>query len=730
MRECVGLIVRKHLIYNLATALAVVLILAIPARVQAADTAAESGVSVYLPTAFAEFLPQHAGDLVSRLPGFQLDEGDDVRGLSGAQGNVLINGRRPPARSGSISARLNSIRVEAVQRLELIEAGARDIDMQGYPVLLNLVLRDETASRFNGRMELEPRDDGGDEVQLALGGSITGRRVSLEGNFELYDEAINLYEDVRASNADTPTARLIPDRNTTESRRDAQGSALFRLGGGRHLTLSGAYDSYAETERPTREAVETGAALQETSEFENADTSFGAEYSAPLGRGLDLVAMLTRTDGEQESASSLTEDGSVSRSTSGEDTSETATRATVRWRLGDDWAIETGGTWALNTLDGSSSASIDGVAQDIDGSTASVEETRIAGLAMVTWTPSADMSVHFGGRVERFTLNSSNAPGELSLTDIIPRADLTWTLASDWVLRLAAEREVGQLDLDLFLAETNLDNALNTAGAATLEPERDWSIRAELERRFGERGLVRLLAQRREVENPISRILTPEGDVTPANIGPETIDHLEGAFEFDLARFGMPGLFVDGQIVLRQSERIDPLQGFVRETSGLSDYTVEIDLRQEFAGGKYVLGLVLEQDAPATHYWLTQIRREDRGLEARVNGEWRHSDRWRTGFWSRLPGTIEEDRQIFDGVRTPEVEPVLVNSITREEGAFFSLWTEYEVRDQVHLRLNVRTGRAREGLTAVFDPDGAPLDAARVDVDGVPSFNVRLRWNR
>ena len=66
----------------------------------------------------------------------------------------------------------------------------------------------------------------------------------------------------------------------------------------------------------------------------------------------------------------------------------------------------------------------------------------------------------------------------------------------------------------------------------------------------------------------------------------------------------------------------------------------------------------------------------------------------------------------------------------RENGAFVSLWTEFEMREEVFLRLNVRTGRDREATTLVNAIDGSPLDSASVDVDNVPSFNLRLRWNR
>ena len=62
-------------------------------------------------------------------------------------------------------------------------------------------------------------------------------------------------------------------------------------------------------------------------------------------------------------------------------------------------------------------------------------------LRVISWTPRPDVSANFGGRVEQFTLNSSNAPGELSLTDVVPRADVSWTMENDWVLRVSAERE-------------------------------------------------------------------------------------------------------------------------------------------------------------------------------------------------------------------------------------------------------------------------------------------------
>ena len=595
----------------------------------------ETGVEIYLPAAFAEFLPQNAQDLVRRLPGFQVDEGDQARGLSGAQGNVLFNGLRPPPRGGSLQNRLQNLRVEDVVRLELIEAGARDVDMQGYPLLLNVVTRSETARRINGRMEIEPREDGGEETQLAIGGSMTGGRVESEGQIELYDEDLTSYADVRTANADNPTARVGVDQERAVARRDGQGSTSIALGEGRLLVLSGAYDGYAETSRPAEDAIAAGEAVRETREFDRAETSMAAELRSPLRPRLDLIAVLTNSVGDEERSSSQIEDGVLSTSASTSEFGETAARGTLRWRMRRNLTLETGATWAFNFLEGRSEAVIDGVVQDVDGSDARVEETRSAVLATASWTPTSNISASLGGRVERFSLNSTNAlDGELSLTDVAPRADITWTLPRGWVARLASEREVGQLSLGQFLAETNLDNALNTAGAATLEPETSWIHSATLERRFGERSLVRFEASARRIDNPISRILDADGEVRPANIGPEEIDTLRTDFEIELDDVLWPGLLLTGEAWVRRSERVDQLQGFTRETSGHRDHMIEIGLRQEFAGGRYVLGGEIESMAPATHYWLTTIRKEVNGVSARLNGEWRHDDRWRTGFWT------------------------------------------------------------------------------------------------
>jgi hypothetical protein len=67
-------------------------------------------ITVYPAAYFADAQPYSAFDMLARLPGFDFDGGDsDVRGFSGATGNVLIDGQRPTGKSESLEAILRRI---------------------------------------------------------------------------------------------------------------------------------------------------------------------------------------------------------------------------------------------------------------------------------------------------------------------------------------------------------------------------------------------------------------------------------------------------------------------------------------------------------------------------------------------------------------------------------------------------------------------------------------------
>src|SRR3954465_8217516 len=80
----------------------------------------DQGISVYPASFFADARPATAYDMISRLPGFSLDNGlSSARGFAGTAGNILIDGARPTAKNDDPSTILGRIPAANVERIEL-----------------------------------------------------------------------------------------------------------------------------------------------------------------------------------------------------------------------------------------------------------------------------------------------------------------------------------------------------------------------------------------------------------------------------------------------------------------------------------------------------------------------------------------------------------------------------------------------------------------------------------
>ena len=115
-----------------------------PAAPQA--EAAQQGVLIFTPDFFADQRPNTALDMVNRVPGFSVQDGDGSRGFAGAVGNILINGSRPASKNDTGSSVLSRTLVPQVERIELIRGGAPGIDMQGYSVVANVITRSQAST--------------------------------------------------------------------------------------------------------------------------------------------------------------------------------------------------------------------------------------------------------------------------------------------------------------------------------------------------------------------------------------------------------------------------------------------------------------------------------------------------------------------------------------------------------------------------------------------------------
>ena len=102
---------------------------------------ASSRTTTYDAKYFAQYAPRTALDIVRRVPGFTLDLGNtELRGFSGAAGNVVLDGQRPSSKSESLEAVLARIPASRVARVDVGPGDLFGAEYSGKAQVANLIL--------------------------------------------------------------------------------------------------------------------------------------------------------------------------------------------------------------------------------------------------------------------------------------------------------------------------------------------------------------------------------------------------------------------------------------------------------------------------------------------------------------------------------------------------------------------------------------------------------------
>ena len=157
------------------------------------------GKRTFLPNYFSDISPQTAADMVARLPGFNIDDGDQVRGFGGAAGNVLIDGSRPTSKAENLNSILSRIVASNVEKIELLEGAAAGALAPGKSLIVNIVRKSD--SKSSGKWEVQATGMSTNRIRPRIDTSYTSKI----GNFSVttglaydVDLADNLVEIGRA----------------------------------------------------------------------------------------------------------------------------------------------------------------------------------------------------------------------------------------------------------------------------------------------------------------------------------------------------------------------------------------------------------------------------------------------------------------------------------------------------------------------------------------------------
>lgn len=559
--------------------------------------AAQRGVLVFTPDFFASQQPNTALDMVNRIPGFSVNDGSGSRGFEGAVGNVLINNARPASKNDTGSNVLGRTLASQVERIELIRGGAAGIDMQGYAVIANVILKSASSRQS----------------------ILTWNAMLFEGGHDVYGGSYQF----TARNGDRSWGVVLSDGMSTSdsngagrsTRTDANG-VVYRderykndAWGGSHSIRSnysgplfgGKLESTARYGKSNWEewsVLDSPTSLRRNDY--NSDEDFG-ELGLTWTRKLNprwevetrLIHEFSKFDNLSSSNQTLnTVVSPEEQFTSKGDSSETIVRAQVRHERSEALTLEAGGELAYNMLDVHQGFTVGGTPVELPSASVKVEETRGEAFSKATWRVTPKLMLEGGVRLEASTIKQSgDANQEKSFFFAKPRFLATWTPMENNQLRFRFERELGQLNFGDFAASAQLSDGNVYGGNVNLEPEQRWISEVSYERRFWGNGIVAIGYRHDKIIDVIDWLPLPDGLSAIGNIGDGTLDQLSLNVTLPLDRFGISGGRFTFKNDWNKTNVTDPTTGQDRPISGVRASQANVGFQQDIVSWKTQWGI-------------------------------------------------------------------------------------------------------------------------------------------
>ena len=619
-----------------------------------------TGVTPYASAFFAAAQPNSAMDMISRIPGFSFDGGDNVRGYGGAAGNVLIDGQRPASKSEGLEDSLRRIQSSQVERIDIIRGGAPGIDMQGKTVIANVILRKDKPGQWLFAVADIFYTDGRSAPAVRFEGS----RKFDDKTFEWSALAFTFVDDGAGEgprDVVSSTGTLLRESDLDET---GGGSGLTLKSGykgpalGGRLAVNAKYDAehYEWSLNDFRTFPTSGRlAVNDDNASDQGEVGANWERAITSKTRFEFTGLMQRRYSDYSSAfTDGADDGLFSQHN---ESGESIARGVLRSTRSPTWSLEGGGEVAFNFLDSGQEYVENGVPVTLPAANVRVEERRGEVFGTSTWRLSPRLSTEAGMRIEISTIAQSGDTNlEKSLTYYKPRVAVTWSPTPVDQFRLRVEREVGQLDFGDFVSSVAFSTGMGTAGNADLEPSKTWVVEAAYERKFWTDGAIVFRVEHDEITDATDRVpVIGPGYAfdAPGNIGDGTSDTLSVSLNLPLARMGVPGGLLRGTADWRKSEVTDPVTGESRRISGQRPFTAELHFSQALPTYKTQWGVDSFIGWEQRFYRFDQIETVELGTWVEVYAEYkpRPDLSFRVEVQNMAARNFTRTRDVFTGPR-------------------------------------------------------------------------------
>ncbi len=583
-----------------------------PAFAQAADDRG-APAQTYAQDFFTAFNPVTAEDMVRRIPGFTLDNGDDRRGFGGAAGNVLINGERPSSKT-PLADQLARISARDVLRIDIYSGSSDRGDASGQTLLADVRMRPREAGATNTYVV--------QASQLDPSGSINPLIVLTSG-FKAGDINFNVALQAQPSRrgrieydkrVQSPAGALV-----SQGPEFLQGHYWEYKLSGRASWKPGEADAFNVNAQltPSRDGRHTfsrsynpaGVLTQTDDSKVTGDDAWAAEVGADWERRLSnetsfkLIGLASgKHTGSNERYSTHFASGAFRNTLieRGADSGEYVGRGVFSWKPGNSHAVDFGGEFAFNYLDSALDVRVQTGAGTANATppvaNTRVEENRAEAFVSDTWQIARNFKLETTLTVETSTITQTgDATQERDFTYFKPRLGATWSVDDANQLRFLLERDVAQLDFTEFASAVSLFDGTVDLGNPNLEPERTWRTQIDWERRFGAKGVLLVSLFNDEVQAVQDQIPIAGLFDGPGNLGEGRRTGIRVDATAPMDAIGLKGGELRVKGLLQRTSVEDPVTGQSRRFSDEAEWSYSIDYRQPMPELKLVWGALYER---------------------------------------------------------------------------------------------------------------------------------------
>ncbi len=595
------------------------------------------GVQVFEPSFFARFNPVTAEDMVRQLPGFTLDEGQELRGFGATAGNLLIDGQRPSSKT-ALKDELGRIAAGDVLRIELIRASAAgDLDVRGYTELANVVLKPSTEMSVSTTFAATTRwyeqgrvgaqiggtrswktDDFG--FRLAVQGTSLGEREEVDASYRTALGAVTRTQDEFYQQQVTEL-QVTGAANWTPTPRDTF-NANFRI-------LPRWFTTNAAAEVTLASGTPLGAISLAYDERDIWYVDLGGDYEHKFDgqNAIKLISVNRLVNWRPQQVLTVNLNPLVAPQADQVDNSDNrAGEHVVRgvWTTKPDTqhTIELGleGAYNYRRVNRQSLVGPIGgpyVPASVPVASTKVEENRIELSINDVWRVNPQLTLEGGINYESSTISQMIsqpvAPDiERDFTYSKPRVVATWQPNAEDQWRLSLVRDVSQLDFGDFATGLNSISSQANVGNPQLVPEQSWKSSLQWKRPLGERGSLSITGFYDDIEDTQDLIQVAGICTTPAltagactavgNIGDGKRWGARIEAMFALDGIGVAGGLLKLNVGAQDSEVVDPVSLQTRQVSAEQEFDWLVDFRQDFPTMKFAWGAKANTVGPLPHY--------------------------------------------------------------------------------------------------------------------------------